>query len=94
MEETLPTRRIANTRGRAPENSPPCNVSRRRKPPNLRVRKFLTFLALIVAGGVEGEFAENFPGLFVDDPRERASLRRTRFSRATIAAWILRCRPR
>jgi len=37
----------------------------------------LTFLALIVAGGVESEFTEKFPGLFVDDPRERASSRGT-----------------
>ena len=27
----------------------------------------MTFLALIIAGGVEGQFAEKFPGLFVDD---------------------------
>jgi hypothetical protein len=37
----------------------------------------LTFLVLIVAGGVEGEFTEKFPDSFVDDPAERASSRGT-----------------
>ena len=46
---------------------PPCDVSRHRKPPNLRVRGFLSFLPLIVTARIKGQLSDKFSGCLFND---------------------------
>lgn len=46
---------------------PPCDVARHRKHLNPRVQVFLSFLGLVIAACVEGEFSEEFACLLVNN---------------------------